>query len=186
MGKGEFTNKHITEKFDHLILDSSLSDDFYWGSSGTIEVSVGAIPGGVTQSQLNAAIAKADASISRIDTSVGALDTLTQNLDTSIATLDTLTVNSDASISALDTLTQNLDTSIATLDTLTVNSDASISALDTLTQNLDTSLGAFGQNITVSPSENASYNNGSYMCVDSSLYFKANDFWLVIDASLMF
>ena len=130
MSKGEFTNKHITEKFDHLILDSSLSDDFYWGSSGTIEVSVGAIPGGVTQSQLNAAIAKADASISRIDTSVGALDTLTQNLDTS--------------------------------------------------------LGAFGQNITVSPSENASYNNGSYMCVDSSLYFKANDFWLVIDASLMF
>lgn len=41
-------------------------------------------------------------------------------------------------------------------------------------------------NVTQIPTEDASYNNGDYfVTVDSSLWFKSNDIWVIIDASTL-
>jgi len=76
----EYTNRHLTTKIDGIaggsVSDSSLSDDFYWGSGNTLEVSVGAIPGGVTLKQVTTAIDAVDSSlVTYSNAAVNAVDT---------------------------------------------------------------------------------------------------------------
>ena len=162
----EYTNKFLTDGMDDIydalyIRDASLSNDFYWGASNTLEVSVGALPGGVTRTE---AITWDDA----VDTS--------------------LTTYVDGSLVALS---DTIDTSlVAYTDAAIITAmDASLPLYETKV-NIDASFISMGYNITTFPANDAAGNNGDYIstvsALDTSFYFKSDDVWLLLEASLLF